>query len=321
MKKIAYTAKIKRYNPETNESYWESFEVEVEDSLTVLELLMYIKDKIDASLTFRAFCRSAICGSCAMIINGRAGLACKIQAKDKIKNGVIKIEPLHHLPIVKDLVVDQEPAFNKLKKIKPYLVPDPKVVPDNDKSESLVSPQDFAKYDKQTDCILCMACYGQCNALEGDEKYLGPFQLTKAFRFIMDTRDGIDVEERIKLAEDHGIWECVQCQMCLAACPKGIAPGDDILELRRIAKDAAGEDNIATRRAKFWFQTVFETGQIDKWHLPEVAFSDEKGKAATKKLEEEFRKRGMSEEEFGPQPFEDIKKFQNFIKKIQKELS
>jgi succinate dehydrogenase / fumarate reductase iron-sulfur subunit len=109
--------------------------------------------------------------------------------------------------------------------------------------------------------------------------------------------------------------------MCLAACPKGIAPGDDILELRRIAKDAAGEDNIATRRAKFWFQTVFETGQIDKWHLPEVAFSDEKGKAATKKLEEEFRKRGMSEEEFGPQPFEDIKKFQNFIKKIQKELS
>ena len=319
MKKIKYIARIKRYNPDEDRSYWQDFEVEVEDSLTVLELLMYIKDKIDPTLTFRAFCRSAICGSCAMIINNRAGLACKIQAKDKIRNGVIKIEPLKTLKPVRDLVVDQEPAFEKLKKIKPYLEADPKVVPDNEKSESLVLPEEFARYDKQTDCILCMACYGQCNALDGDEKYLGPFQLTKAFRFIMDTRDGMDVEERIKLTEDHGIWECVQCQMCLAACPKGIKPAEDILELRRIAKDT-GEENIATRRAKFWFKTVFETGQIDKWHLPEVAFSDEKGKNITKKLEEEFKQRGLKEEEFGPKPFEDIKKFQNFIKKIEKEL-
>jgi succinate dehydrogenase / fumarate reductase iron-sulfur subunit len=108
--------------------------------------------------------------------------------------------------------------------------------------------------------------------------------------------------------------------MCLAACPKGIKPAEDILELRRIAKDAAGEDNIATRRAKFWFETVYETGQIDKWHLPEVAFGDEKGEAITKKLEVEFRSRGMKEDEFGPKPFKDIKKFQNFIKKLEKEL-
>lgn len=117
MEKIKYTARIKRYNPEKDESYWQDFEVEVEDTLTVLELLMHIKDKIDSTLTFRAFCRSAICGSCAMIINGRSGLACKIQAKDRIRNGVIKIEPLHHLPVIRDLVVDQEPAFDKLKKL------------------------------------------------------------------------------------------------------------------------------------------------------------------------------------------------------------
>lgn len=179
MEKIKYTARIKRYNPEKDESYWQDFEVEVEDTLTVLELLMHIKDKIDSTLTFRAFCRSAICGSCAMIINGRSGLACKIQAKDRIRNGVIKIEPLHHLPVIRDLVVDQEPAFDKLKKIKPYLEPDPKKVPDNLKSESLVSPEEFALYDKQTDCILCMACYGQCNALEGDEKSLDHSSLQK----------------------------------------------------------------------------------------------------------------------------------------------
>lgn len=319
MKKIKYTVKIKRFDPNKNESYWQDFEVEVEDSLTVLELLMYIKDKIDNSLTFRAFCRSAICGSCAMIINGRSGLACKIQAKDKIKNGVIKIEPLHHMEVIKDLVVNQEEAFNKLKKIKPYLVPDPKKVPDNLKTESLVLPEEFEKYDKQTDCILCMACYGQCNALEGEAAYLGPFQLTKAFRFIMDSRDGMDVEERIKLTEDHGIWDCVQCQMCLAACPKGIKPAEDILELRRIAKDV-GEENIATRRAKVWFANVYETGQIDKWHLPEVAFNNEKGKEITKKLEEEFRSRGIQEDEFGPKPFEGIEKFQKFIKRLEKEV-
>jgi len=318
MEKIKYTVKIKRYNPEEDRSYYQDFEVEVEDSLTVLELLMHIKDKMDPTLTFRAFCRSAICGSCAMIINNRAGLACKIQAKDKIKRGVIKIEPLKTLKPVRDLVVDQEPAFDKLKSIKPYLQADPKVVPDNTKVESLVSPEEFAKYDKQTDCILCMACYGQCNALEGDAKYLGPFQLTKAFRFIMDSRDGMDVEERIKAVEISGIYECVQCQMCLAACPKDIKSAEDILELRRIAKDI-GEENPATKRAKFWFQTVYETGQIDKFNLP-VASLEEEGEKIKENMEIEFRNRGLKEEEFVPQPFDGIKNFQNFIKKLQKEL-
>ena len=319
MEKIKYTVKIKRYNPEEDRSYWQDFEVEVEDSLTVLELLMHIKDKMDSTLTFRAFCRSAICGSCAMVINNRAGLACKIQAKDKIKRGVIKIEPLKTLKPVRDLVVDQEPAFDKLKKIKPYLEADPKIVPDNTKVESLVLPEEFARYDKQTDCILCMACYGQCNAIEGNPEYSGPFQLTKVFRFIMDTRDGMDIQERIKLAEDNGIWDCVQCQMCFAACPKGIASCEDILELRRVAKDT-GEDNVATRRAKFWFETVFATGQIDKFNLPAVALNDEKGEEIRNNLAKEFTQRGISQEHFVPQPFENIKDFQKFIKKVEKEL-
>jgi len=319
MEKIKYTVKIKRYNPEEDRSYWQDFDVEVEDSLTVLELLMYIKDKIDSTLTFRAFCRSAICGSCAMVINNRAGLACKIQAKDKIKRGVIKIEPLKTLKPIRDLVVDQEPAFDKLKAIKPYLEADPKVVPDNTKVESLVLPEEFARYDKQTDCILCMACYGQCNAIEGNPEYLGPFQLTKVFRFLMDTRDGMDVKERVKLAEDNGIWDCVQCQMCFAACPKGIASCEDILELRRVAKDI-GEDNIATRRAKFWFSSVYETGQIDKFNLAQVAFDNEKGDKIKENLEKEFKERGIPEDEFGPKPFEGIEEFQKFIKKLEKEV-
>jgi succinate dehydrogenase / fumarate reductase iron-sulfur subunit len=107
--------------------------------------------------------------------------------------------------------------------------------------------------------------------------------------------------------------------MCLAACPKGIKPAEDILELRRIAKDV-GEESIGTRRAKQWFADVFATGQIDKLRLPERAFGDEKGVEITKKMEEEFRARGLKEEEFGPQPFEGIEKFQKFLKRLVKEV-
>ena len=135
----------------------------------------------------------------------------------------------------------------------------------------------------------------------------------------MDTRDGMDIKERVKLAEDNGIWDCVQCQMCFAACPKGISSCEDILELRRIAKDT-GEDNVATRRAKFWFETVFATGQIDKFNLPAVALNDEKGEEIRNNLAQEFKKRGIPEEHFAPQPFENIKDFQKFIKKVEKEL-
>jgi succinate dehydrogenase / fumarate reductase iron-sulfur subunit len=310
---------IQRFNPETDETpYMQTYEVEesILEGMTVFDALAYIKDKIDATLTYRAFCRSAICGSCAMKINNRAKLACKEQILSHIRGGKIQIKPLDNVKIIRDLTVDVDEALEKLKKLKPWLEPDPKKVPDTTKSESLVLPEEFAHYDHMTDCILCMACYGSCSAENGNSEYAGPFQFTKALRFIKDSRDGVDIDERVQLCVDNGVWDCVQCQMCLAACPKGITPADDIQEIRRYAI-ASGDESMGSKRATTWFRDVFRTGQIDKYNLPVNAKNDIE---AREEMEKEFRERGIPEERFGPQPFDGIEGLRKFIRKVEEEV-
>ena len=310
---------IQRYNPETDDKpYMQSYEVseEILKGMTIFDALAYIKDKIDATLTFRAFCRSAICGSCAMKINERAKLACKEQILFHVRNGKVKIKPLENAKIIRDLAVDVDEALEKLKKLKPWLEPDRKKVPDDINNESLVLPEEFAHYDHLTDCILCMACYGSCSAEKANDNYAGPFQLTKALRFIKDSRDGVDLDERIDLCVENGLWDCVQCQMCLAACPKGIKPAEDIQELRRYAI-STGDNSMGAKRATTWFRDVFKTGQIDKFNLPVNAAGNEK---ARENMEKEFRERGIPEERFEPQPFDGIKDLQKFIRKVEEEI-
>ena len=310
---------VQRFNPETDEKpYMQTYEVEesILEGMTIFDALAYVKDKMDSTLTYRAFCRSAICGSCAMRINERAKLACKEQILFHVRNGKVKIKPLENAKIIRDLTVDVDEALDKLKKLKPWLEEDPKKVPESTKSESLVLPEEFAHYDHMTDCILCMACYGSCSAEKADSNYAGPFQFTKALRFIKDSRDGVDIDERVQLCVDNGVWDCVQCQMCLAACPKGITPADDIQELRRYAI-ASGDESMGSKRATTWFRDVFSTGQIDKYNLPVNAKGDEQAKEA---MATEFRKRGIPEEKFAPQPFDGIDGLRKFIRKVEEEV-
>ena len=310
---------IQRFNPETDETpYMQTYEVEesVLEGMTIFDALAYIKDKIDPTLTYRAFCRSAICGSCAMKINNRAKLACKEQILFHIRNGKITIKPLENAKIIRDLAVDVDEALEKLKKLKPWLEPDAHKVPDTTDSESLVLPEEYAHYDSMTDCILCMACYGSCSAEKANDNYAGPFQFTKALRFIKDSRDGVDIDERVELCVENGLWDCVQCQMCLAACPKGITPADDIQELRRYAI-SAGDHSMGAKRAITWFRDVFTTGQIDKYNLPVNAKGDIKAK---EEMEKEFRERGIPEDRFGPQPFDGIDSLRKFIRKVEEEV-
>jgi succinate dehydrogenase / fumarate reductase iron-sulfur subunit len=310
---------VQRFNPETDEKpYMQTYEVEesILEGMTIFDALAYVKDKMDSTLTYRAFCRSAICGSCAMRINERAKLACKEQILFHVRNGKVIIKPLENAKIIRDLTVDVDEALDKLKKLKPWLEEDPKKVPESTKSESLVLPEEFAHYDHMTDCILCMACYGSCSAEKADSNYAGPFQFTKALRFIKDSRDGVDIDERVQLCVDNGVWDCVQCQMCLAACPKGITPADDIQELRRYAI-ASGDESMGSKRATTWFRDVFTTGQIDKYNLPVNAKGDEKAKEA---MATEFRKRGIPEEKFAPQPFDGIDGLRKFIRKVEEEV-
>lgn len=224
---MKYKVKIKRFEPIKNETFFQIYEVDLDEKFTVLEVVEYIKNNIDSTLTYRAFCKSAICGSCAMVVNGVSKLTCKLKAVEYLIDGVLTIEPLKNFKVIKDLVVNQDEGFEKLKLTKSFMIP--KNPPKN--SEFLITPKEEASYDKQTECILCMACYSDCVAVENDSKYFGPFAFSKMLRFVNDSRDSI-TNDRINLTMEGDIFNCIECQACILACPKGLAPQFDIKTLQ-----------------------------------------------------------------------------------------
>ena len=215
---MKYKVKIKR------DDKFVIYDVDLDENFSVLDVVEYIKNHIDPTLTYRAFCKSAICGSCAMVINGSSKLACKINAYQNVIDGVLEIEPLKNFEVIKDLVVNQDKGFNKLKQAKAYMIPK-----QSPKEEFLIPPKEVQSYDKQTDCILCMACFSDCPAVESDKQYFGPFVFSKLLRFENDSRD---TQDRIKSSVDGNIFSCVECQACIIACPKGLAPQFDIKNLQ-----------------------------------------------------------------------------------------
>jgi len=217
MSKEKRTIKILRYDPANDKKpLWKEYSGEYDSDSTILDVLNEIHWKTDGSLAYRRSCRSAICGSCAMKINGRNALACETPIHNF--KGVIKIEPLPGFPIIKDLVVDMEGFFEKMKRIKPYMVVD-KPLPDK---EFCQSPEEFENIRESVTCIMCGACTSSCPSLWGNENYLGPAALLKAYRFIFDTRDDA-ANERIDIVNDkNGIWRCHTIFNCMEACPKDI---------------------------------------------------------------------------------------------------
>jgi len=183
----------------------------------------------DHSLAFRYSCRSAVCGSCAMFINGRYKLACSTLISE-IGPDVI-IQPLPHMPIIRDLVVDLTTFFEKYKVIKPYVVP---IKPPPEK-EWIQSPKQRSKINDSTDCILCAACYSSCPSVWTGKKYLGPAAILQAYRFAADSRDGI-LRDRVEvLGSEDGLWRCHTIFNCTEACPKSLNPARFIESLKRTA--------------------------------------------------------------------------------------
>jgi len=217
MSKEKRVVKILRYDPANdNKPHWEDYTGEYEADSTILDVLNEIHWKTDGSLAYRRSCRSAICGSCAMKVNGQNILACETPIHQF--KGKIKIEPLPGFPILKDLVVDMDLFFEKLKKVKPYIIID-KPLPDKEIPQS---PVEFEYIREAVTCILCGACTSSCPSLWGNEDYLGPAALLKAYRFIFDTRDD-GANERIDIVNDkNGIWRCHTIFNCMEACPKDI---------------------------------------------------------------------------------------------------
>jgi len=217
MSKITMDVRIQRYQPESDRKpHWQVFHPEVDEEATVLDVLGEIHWKIDGTLAYRRSCRSAICGSCAMKVNGRNVLACETPASQFGTR--LKIEPLPGFPILKDLVVDLEDFFAKLERIRPYLILK-RPVPEK---EFRQTPAQFDEIGESTLCILCAACTSSCPSLWPNPDYLGPAALLKTYRFVFDSRDD-GTDERLEIINDrNGIWRCHTIFNCMEACPKKI---------------------------------------------------------------------------------------------------
>ncbi len=196
---------------------------EVEKGMTLLEALQAIKSKEDATLTFTSGCRSEVCGSCAMRVNGREVLACGYRPEE----GDV-ITPLDKMEIIKDLVVNHQDAQETLRRVKGWFATPSSIM--------IQDKEDEKRIEKQSDCILCSSCFSACPVLEVDENFLGPFALTRAYRYTNDSRlEG--EKEIIDAVQEKGIWDCTLCGECTAVCPQGIDPKMDIMMLR--SKSAA----------------------------------------------------------------------------------
>ena len=224
---------VKRYDPARDAegaSRYDDFVVPYDSSLTVLEGLFSIQEHQDGALAFRYCCRASICGSCAMYINGRYRLACQTNVAH-LDPGVITVEPMPHMPLVKDLVCDMDDFFAKYEYIKPWLIrnsePPEKEIPQ--------SPEDRKYLDMPIDCILCGSCYSSCPSSWGEENYLGPAALLKAYRFEVDSRDEAGKERLPLFDNERGVYRCHTVTNCTEACPKELNPTEGIQWLKRAA--------------------------------------------------------------------------------------
>ena len=220
---------VRRFDPENDtEPKWEDFDVEMYGTDRVLDALHKIKWEQDGSLTFRRSCAHGVCGSDAMRINGRNRLACKTLIKDLDISKPIYVEPIKGLPVEKDLIVDMTPFYKAYLEINPFLV-----ATDKPKKERLQSPEDRARYDDTTKCILCAACTSSCPVFWTDGQYFGPAAIVNAHRFIFDSRDENAALRLDILNDKEGVWRCRTTFNCTEACPRGIEVTKAIAEVKQ----------------------------------------------------------------------------------------
>ncbi|KAB1198847.1 MULTISPECIES: succinate dehydrogenase/fumarate reductase iron-sulfur subunit [Haloferax] len=231
-----YHLKVFRYDPEVpgkQEPRFDDFYVPYKQGMTVLDALMWARDHYDSSLTFRHSCRQAICGSDALFVNGSQRLGCKTQLSALAEP--VRIEPLPHADVVKDLVVDMEHFYDQMEAVEPYFQTNS--LPDGELDEQRQTRENREKVKMSTRCIWCSACMSSCNIAAGDNEYLGPAAINKAYRFAMDEREGEDMKQRRLeiLEQEHGVWRCQTQFSCTEVCPKDIPLTEHIQELKREA--------------------------------------------------------------------------------------
>lgn len=254
------TVTIKRYNPaKSNTSYKEEYSLSLDDKarINILDALHMIKERVDGSLSYRCSCRSGICGSCAVRVNGYETLACTTDLMETAKkHGKVVIEPLKNLDVIKDLVVDLKPMWDRLQKIYPWLISD-------DTSETRWDKEIEALLEAASGCILCGACYSDCEAFKVDQNFLGPAVFNKGYRFAIDPRDQ-GRKKRLERLIQSGLWHCSHCYLCSSICPKGINPKDSISYLRTQAYRIALKDAPGARYIDGFYKGVRRAGRISE---------------------------------------------------------
>ncbi|MCL1470921.1 succinate dehydrogenase/fumarate reductase iron-sulfur subunit [Argonema antarcticum] len=274
--------KIVRQSQNTSPRF-QTYQLDVEPGNTILDCLNRIKWEQDGSLAFRKNCRNTICGSCSMRINGRSALACK----ENIGNEVARLQqmastsnsdaalsssesvlemtiaPMGNMPIIKDLVVDMQSFWDNLEAVDPYISTAARQVPER---EFLQTPAERSQLDQTGNCILCGACYSECNAREVNPEFVGPHALAKAYRMVADSRDA-QTETRLEKYNQgtQGVWGCTRCFYCNAVCPMDVAPMDRIGEIKSeilALQDAQASRSI--RHRKVLVDLVKEGGWIDE---------------------------------------------------------
>jgi succinate dehydrogenase / fumarate reductase iron-sulfur subunit len=290
-----FTLKVRRFKPEEREGpYWETFDVDLDPTLSVLDGLLQAKDRDDGSLAVRCSCRAAICGSCGMKINGQSTLACKTMLEeaqsyaeshavgaqaggDKTATGgngkpSIVVEPMGNMPVIKDLVTDMESThWTKVRRVTPWLLPEG----DPPEREYIVPPESMIDVTQSMACIQCGACVSSCLSMEADPDFIGPAALAKAYRFVGDPRDAQTKERVHDLAQDpHGIYDCTHCFSCIDACPKGVAPMDQIMRLRRAAEHEGIQDqNHGHNHMEAFTKIIEKKGTLDEAQLLQDSYA------------------------------------------------
>jgi succinate dehydrogenase / fumarate reductase, iron-sulfur subunit len=250
-----------------------NYRLDVEAGKTILDCLNQIKWEQDGTLAFRKNCRNTICGSCAIRINGRSALACKENVGSEIafngetsKNSVIPeitIAPLGNMPVIKDLVVDMSSFWDNLETVMPYISTAGRQVPER---EFLQTPEERSRLDQMGNCIMCGACYSECNAREVNPNFLGPHALAKAARMVLDSRDN-DTENRLENYNQgtDGVWGCTRCYYCNSVCPMEVAPMEQITKVKQeILERKQADDSRSIRHRKVLIDLVKQGGWIDE---------------------------------------------------------
>jgi succinate dehydrogenase / fumarate reductase, iron-sulfur subunit len=263
----------------TSAPYVQTFDLDVDPGNTILDCLNRIKWEQDGSLAYRKNCRNTICGSCSMRINGRSALACKENvaseaarleaiaaansSHDTAALPTFTIAPMGNMPVIKDLVVDMQSFWDNLEAVEPYVSTAARQLPER---EFLQSPEERDRLNAMGNCILCGACYSECNAREVDPSFVGPHALAKAYRTIADSRDG-QTEERLEKYSQGtaGVWGCTRCSYCDTVCPMEVMPMEQIGHIKQEILDRQDDQaSRPVRHRKVLIELVKEGGWIDE---------------------------------------------------------